>query len=332
MKVGVLLWNFDQISAESISEFSAKVEEIGAHALWIPETWVRDASVQLALAAIATNKIRIGSAVFNLFSRTPGLLAQTSSELDHLSKGRFDLGLGVSGKLINENWHSVKFNKPLIRTRELFSTLREIFSGDQIEFDGETINLKGFSLRRKPLQQSIPLYLAANGPKNIAICGEVADGWIPFCIPFSRFKEAMVPLHESILKSGRKIEDVDVSPFIYYCTDKDSKQAREKIKPDIAFYIAAMGNYYHDQLTRWGYGKEADLIRDGWKKNGRKGAAEAMPDHLLEDLVICGTLDEVTTKLAMLDSVGITQPILRIPDSISEDNAFEVLSNLKNVI
>ena len=332
MKIGILLWNFDQISAESISKFSKKVEESGAHALWIPETWVRDASIQLAVAALATKKIRIGSAVFNIFCRTPGLLAQTSSEIDHLSKGRFDLGLGVSGKLINENWHSVNFTKPLIRTHEVFKVLRNIFSGNRTEFNGKTINLKGFSLRRKPLQPSIPIYLAANGPKNIAMCGEVADGWIPFCIPFSRFKEAMVPLQESISRSGRKIEDVDVAPFIYYCTDKDSKEAREKIKPDLAFYIAAMGDYYCAQLTRWGYGKEVDLIRDGWKKNGRKGATEAMEDHLLEDLVICGTLDEVRNKLASLDSLGITQPILRIPDSISEENAFEILSNVKDII
>tara|TARA_A100001037_G_scaffold306865_1_gene357726 strand:+ start:33451 stop:34449 length:999 start_codon:yes stop_codon:yes gene_type:complete len=332
MNIGVLLWNFDQISAESILEFSKKVEETGAHALWIPETWVRDASVQLALAAMATKRIRIGSAVFNLFCRTPGLLAQTSSEIDNLSHGRFDLGLGVSGKLINENWHSVNFEEPLIRTHELFRVLKEIFDGNRIEFAGKTINLKGFSLRRKPVQKKIPLYLAANGPKNIAICGEVADGWIPFCIPFSRFKEAMVPLEKSILKSGRKIEDLDVAPFIYYCTDKDSKQAREKVKPDLAFYVAAMGDYYHAQLTRWGYGKEADLIRAGWKENGKKGAAEAMDEHLLEDLVVCGTVEEVKAKLQNLNSIGITQPILRIPDSISEKNAFEVLSNLKNVI
>tara|TARA_B100000686_G_scaffold70757_1_gene76567 strand:+ start:8720 stop:9718 length:999 start_codon:yes stop_codon:yes gene_type:complete len=332
MKVGVLLWNFDQISAESISQFSKKAEETGVHALWVPETWVRDASVQLALAAIATKKIRIGSAVFNLFCRTPGLLAQTSSEIDNLSNGRFDLGLGVSGKLINENWHSVNFEKPLKRTHELFCVLKEIFVGNRVEFVGETINLKGFSLRRKPVQKNIPLYLAANGPKNISICGEVGDGWIPFCIPFSRFKEAMLPLKESILRNGRKIEDVDVAPFIYYCTDKDSRLAREKIKPDLAFYIAAMGDYYHNQLARWGYGKEADLIREGWKENGRKGAAAAMEDYLLEDLVICGTIEEVKAKLENLNSIGITQPILRIPDSISEENAFEVLSNLKDVI
>ncbi|MED5578788.1 MAG: LLM class flavin-dependent oxidoreductase [Nitrospinota bacterium] len=332
MKTGVLLWNFDQISAESISKFSEEVEKSGAHALWIPETWVRDASVQLAVAALATKDIRIGSAVFNLFSRTPGFLAQTSSEIDHLSKGRFDLGLGVSGKLINENWHSVSFTKSLTRTREVFDVLRKIFSGDRIDFYGETISLKGFSLRRKPLQQRIPLYLAANGPKNIKICGEIADGWIPFCVPFSRFKEAMAPLQEGLLKSGRKIGDMDVAPFIYYCTDEDSKKARNKIKPDLAFYIGAMGNYYHAQLTRWGYGKEANLIRDGWKKNGREGAADAMQDHLLEDLVVCGTIEEVKSKLNALDSIGITQPILRIPDSISEKNAFEVLMNLKHII
>lgn len=296
--------------------------------LWVPETWVRDAGIQLAVAAMSTEKIRLASGIFNIFGRSPGQLAQTASELDVLSGGRFTLGIGVSGRAVVENWHSSLFDHPLRRTRETLAVLRSAFSGARVNFEGELIRMKGFRLRRRPVQERLPIYIAANGPMNSRLSGEVADGWIPFFIPFSRFREAMAPLAEGAAKAGRPVSEVEVAPFVMISPDDSLTRARARVKPVVAFYVGAMGDYYHAQLSRWGYGPEAQRIRDAWEQAGRSAAIQQVSDELVDDLALCGPVSRCLEGLSRLREAGVTHPILRFPDEMEEEAVGRALDAL----
>lgn len=326
--MGLVLWRHEQAESESIVRFAQRAEDAGLAALWIPETWVRDASVQLAVAALSTQKIRLASGIFNIFSRSPGQLAQTASELDMISGGRFTLGVGVSGRAVIENWHARPFDRPLLRTRETIAVLRSAFSGGRVDFAGETIRMKGFRLRRRPLQETLPIFLAANGPANTRLCGEVADGWIPFFLPFSRFKESLAILAEGASGAGRSLSEIEVAPFIMVSPNDDLGRARAAVKSVVAFYIGAMGDYYHAQISRWGYAEEADRIRAAWRKGGRAAAVRTVSDHLVDDLALCGPISRCMEGLSRLREEGVTHPILRFPDEMEEEEVSRALEAL----
>ncbi len=329
---GVVLWHQESMDAREVPEFARWCEDAGIDSLWFPETWVRDAGILIAMAAQSTQRLTLGSAVFNVYGRSPGLMAQTAAELDVLSGGRFRLGLGSSGRAVIENWHGVPFGSPLGRTREMVAALRQAFRGDRVALDGEVYRMRGFKLRRKPLQESLPIYLGANGPNYTRLTGEVADGWIPFCVPFSRTREAMRFLEEGAEAAGRKASEIDVAPFVYAAPFEDLARARSLVKPELGFYIGAMGDYYHAQLTRWGYGKEADDIRAAWRRGGRRAAGEALTDELVDELAVCGPPSRCREMLAALREAGITQPLFRVPDEVERDDvrrAVDILGALE---
>ncbi|MEE9275058.1 MAG: LLM class flavin-dependent oxidoreductase [bacterium] len=327
-RMGMLLWRSERIDAEGIARFAREAEGAGFDELWIPETWVREAGIQLALAAQATERIRLGSGIFNIYGRSPGLLAQTAAEIDVLSGGRFDLGLGVSGPAVIENWHAQPFDRPLRRSREVVAALRMALAGERVNLAGETVRMEGFRLRRKPVQERLPIYLAANGPDNTRLTGEIADGWIPHFVPFSRTEESIAPLAEGAARAGRALAEVDVAPFVFTAPDDNVGRARERVKPSIAFYIGAMGDYYHAQLTRYGYGEAADAIRAGWKRGGRAAAAREVPDDLVDDLALCGPLPRIAEGLDRLRGAGVTHPILRILEDVEEGETAGLLEGL----
>ena len=322
---GVVLWRGERLDAEEITRFARRVEDAGLASLWVPETWVRDAGIQLALAAQATRTLRLGAGILNIYGRSPGFLAQTAAELDVLSGGRFILGIGVSGRAVIEGWHAQPFRRPLQRTRETLAALRQAFAGERVEAEGEFLRMRGFRLRRGPVQERVPIYLAANGPRNTRLAGELADGWIPFLIPFSRFREAMAPLAEGARAAGRAPGAVDAAPFIYFSPGEDLARARERVMPELGFYVGAMGVYYHAQLARWGYAGEADRIRAAWGEGGRAAAARAVPDALVDDLALCGPPSRLAEGLARLREAGITHPILRLPETMEEEEAAAAL-------
>ena len=317
---GVVLWHQESIDARDVPRFARWCEDSGIDSLWFPETWVRDAGVLIAMAAQAAGEIKLGSAVFNVYGRSPGLMAQTAAELDVLSGGRFRLGLGSSGRAVIENWHGVPFGSPLRRSREMVAALRGAFRGERVELDGEVYRMSGFKLRRGPIQERLPIYLGANGPNYTRLTGEVADGWIPFCVPFSRTRDALEFLEEGAAAAGRRASEIDVAPFVYAAPFDDLSRARALVKPELGFYIGAMGDYYHAQLSRWGYGEDADRIRAAWRKGGRKAAGEAIPDALADELSICGPKSRCAEMLAALREMGVTRPLFRVPDEVEEED------------
>lgn len=320
-KKGIVLWHQDSIDARAVPRFARWCEDSGMDSLWFPETWVRDGGILLAMAAQATEGIGLGSAVFNIYGRSPGLMAQTAAELDVLSGGRFRLGIGSSGRAVIENWHGVPFGSPLKRTREMVDALRQAFRGERVTLDGDVYRMRGFRLRRGPAQARLPIYLGANGPNYTRLTGEIADGWIPFCIPFERTRDAVAVLEEGAGRAGRAASEIDVAPFIYAAPFDDVERARALVKPELGFYIGAMGDYYHAQLTRWGYGRDADNIREAWRRGGRRAVGAAVSDALADALSLCGPKSRCAEALAALREMGVTQPLFRVPDEAAEEDA-----------
>ncbi|MEZ4547320.1 MAG: LLM class flavin-dependent oxidoreductase [Thermodesulfobacteriota bacterium] len=188
--VGIVTPYWPDIKPGELVEFARLAEGLGYHSIWVPEMWGRDAFSILGLLAANTTRIKLATGIVPVFSRAPSVIAQTIATLDEISGGRMILGLGTSGPAVIENWHGMKFKKPLQRTREYVEIIRMILSGGKVDYDGEIFKLKGFRLQFSPPRPDIPILVAAIGPKNIRLTGEVADGWIPFLLPREGINEA----------------------------------------------------------------------------------------------------------------------------------------------
>src|SRR3954464_7227639 len=190
MKLGVHVgyWGLGLTSQDQI-EIVQEAERLGYDSVWTPEAYGSDAATILGWIAAQTSMIKIGSAIFQMPGRSPAMAAMTAATLDQLSDGRMLLGLGSSGPQVSEGWHGVRFARQLQRTREYIEVVRKVLARERLEYHGETIELplpdgpgRALKLTIAPVQDAIPIYLAAMGPKNTALAGEVADGWIPFLL------------------------------------------------------------------------------------------------------------------------------------------------------
>ncbi|MFX0116245.1 MAG: LLM class flavin-dependent oxidoreductase, partial [Candidatus Hodarchaeota archaeon] len=204
MKFGVALTP-DYLPRDVCIQAAQQIEQLGYDSIWVPEIWGRDAFTFLAQLAMYTKKIRIGTAIVNMFSRSPATLATTAASLDEISNGRFVLGLGLSGPIVIEDWHGAKWSQPLQRTREYFEIIRLIISGERVNYNGEIFHLKNFRLpgHFKPVRSNIPIFLAALGPKNMTLAGEIADGWFPIWAPASKSGEMINHVQNAAAAAGR---------------------------------------------------------------------------------------------------------------------------------
>jgi F420-dependent oxidoreductase-like protein len=248
----------------------------------------------------------------------------TAITLDHLSKGRFRLGLGVSGPQVSEGWHGVGFDRPLERTREYVEIVRSILRRDKpVEFHGNhyEVPVRGGTGLGKPLKtivhplrSDLPIYLAAIGPKNVALAAEIADGWLPtFYSP--AHPEVFEPsIREGLARSGRDRSAFDVAPFAPVIVGDDVQACRDLIKPMVALYVGGMGargkNFYNTLVSRYGYEAEARAVQDLYL-GGRKGeAAGAVPDALVDEVALVGSKDRIADGLQQWGEAGVNTLIV----------------------
>jgi F420-dependent oxidoreductase-like protein len=257
-------------------------------------------------------------------ARTPAATAMTAITLDHLSKGRFRLGVGVSGPQVSEGWHGVAFDHPLERTREYVEIVRAILQRDKpVEFHGrhyEVPVVGGTGLGKPlktivhPLRADLPIYLAAIGPKNVALAAEIADGWLPtFYSP--AHPELFEPsIREGLARSGRDRSSFDVAPFAPVILGDDVQACRDLIKPMVALYIGGMGardrNFYNTLVSRYGYEAEAKAVQDLYL-DGKKGeAAGAVPDALVDEVALVGPKERIAEGLQRWGEAGVNTLIV----------------------
>src|SRR5437868_6600235 len=236
-----------------------EAERLGYDSVWTAEAYGSDAATVLGWLAAGTSRIRLGSAIFQIPGRSAAMTAMTAATIDELSGGRMMLGIGSSGPQVAEGWHGQRFGRQLQRTREYVSVVRKALARKRLEYEGETIVLplpdgpgKPLKLMISPVQERIPIYLAAIGPKNTALAGEIADGWIPtFFSPehVSQFREL---LEEGAARSGRSLDGFDIAPTVNAYISDDQELARNLMRPVLALYIGGMGsrkqNFYNNLM------------------------------------------------------------------------------------
>ncbi len=327
-KIGLVIPYWTDITKTELIEVARLAEELGFHSLWVPEMWGRDAFSLLGLLAVHTKKINLGSGIISVFSRTPATIAQTIATLDEISEGRMILGLGTSGPIVIEDWHGLKFEKPLQRTREYVEVIRMILSGERVSYDGEVFKLKNFRLQFTPPRKNIPIYIASIGPKNIRLTGELADGWIPFLVPREYIQDAKKELIAGAGITVRNAGQIMLCPYIPTCIYKDIELSKKMVQEHIAYYVGGMGTFYHNVISRYGFGDEATRIVEAWKKGSKTQAVRSVSEYMLNSVAIVGTIDEGKRRLEEYRLAGADLPILIFPPKSSRAMVRETMIEL----
>jgi F420-dependent oxidoreductase-like protein len=296
-----------------------EAERLGYDSAWAAEAWGVDCVTVLSWLAATTSRIKVGSAIMQIPGRTPANTAMTAATLDLMSGGRFLLGLGVSGPQVVEGWHGEPWGKPIGKTREYVAIVRAALRRELVEHHGEHYDIpllrdgatglgKPLKLMIRPVRADIPIYLAAMGPKNVALAFEIADGWLP--IYYSPEKARAV--------FGTPPDGFEVAPSVQVAVDDDVASARDAIRPLLAFYIGAMGsrgqNFYNALIRRYGYEAEAERIQELYLAGKRNEAIAAVPDALVDEVSLVGPRERIADRLEAWRESGATTMIVATRD------------------
>jgi len=307
------------LSAEQQLEIVREAESAGFHSVWAAEAYGSDTATVLAWLAANTERLKVGSAIFQMPGRTPAMTAMTAATLDNISGGRMLLGIGSSGPQVAEGWHGQSFARQLQRTREYVAVVRKALAREKLEFDGEIYTLplpdgpgKALKLTISPVQDRIPIYIAAIGPKNTQLTGEIADGWLPTFFSPEHVGEFRALLEEGAARAegGKAIDDsFDIAPNVNVSIDEDVERARDAMRPLLALYVGGMGsrdkNFYNALVRRYGFEEAADEVQDLYLSGKKEEAAAALPADLIDQTSLCGTKEQVAERLAVYRDAGV---------------------------
>ena len=318
-------------SSDEVIALTQRADELGYDTVWVGESWGWDVFTVLTMIACHTQQLRLGTGIATVFSRSPAMTAQSIASLDVISKGRATLGLGTSGRLVIEEWHGVKYEKPIQRTREYVEIIRQALSGQRVNHQGELFQLGRFRLPFSPVQQPIPIYIASLGPKNLELTGEVADGWLPTWPHVGHLPEMIHDIEMGAMKAGRGISDIAVAPSILCYVTRNAEEdadARRLLSDHMAYYIGGMGTYYYDLFTRYGYGEECQRIKEAWTTNDRSNAASMVSQDMLDNITITGDADRCREQLQKYRDNGATMPVVNCPHDCEPDAILRTLEAL----
>jgi F420-dependent oxidoreductase-like protein len=294
-----------------------EADDLGYDVAWVAEAYGSDAPTVLAFVAAQTKQIDIGSAIFQIPGRTPANCAMTAATLDTLSGGRFRLGLGVSGPQVSEGWHGVRFDKPLARTREYSDIVKLALSRQKVRYDGQHYVLplpdgpgKALQLTVHPVREHIPMYLAAVGPKNLELSGELFDGWLAIFYSPEFAKDQLASIEAGRAKVGKTLDGFDVVPTVPIVVGDDPRACADPIRWYAALYVGGMGsrekNFYNQLASRMGYEAEAKQIQDLYLDRKYDEAAAAVPYEFLDATALIGPKERIAEKMAELAASGVT--------------------------
>jgi F420-dependent oxidoreductase-like protein len=312
-------------------ELAVEAERLGYDSAWAAEAWGTDAVTVLSWLGARTTTLKLGAGIMQIPARTPGMTAMTAATLDLMSGGRFLLGLGTSGPQVAEGWHGVPFGKPVPRTREYVEIVRAMLRREAVAYDGDYYELpyRGedasglgipLKLMLRPLRSEIPIYLAAIGPRNVALAFEIADGWLPVWLSPYRLRE----LYGERLRDG-----FDVAAFgVPLVLTDDVEGGREFVKHQLALYVGGMGargrNFYNDLVSRYGYEDAARRIQDLYLDGKKLEAAAAVPDELVDEVALVGPRERLAERLDAWRESGVTTLLVQTQDP----KALRVLAEL----
>ncbi len=321
MRIGV---NAGHFIGSPPADFAARVralDDAGFASLWFAEAYGSDVFTPLAFCASVTSRMRLGSAVAQLPARTPTATAMAAMTLDHLSGGRVVLGLGASGPQVSEGWHGVPYARPLARTREYVSIVRSALArSEPVEFSGEFFSLPsagselGKPLRSSlhPLRPDLPVYLGAEGPKNVALAAEIADGWqaMFFAPAFDSFYRSA--LGEGFARrAGGRPDGFEVVATVPVVLSSDVDAAADRLRPELALYMGGMGargaNFHHDVFVRMGFASVAERVQELYLSGRKAEAAAAIPTELVEQVSLIGPVEKVRRELDVWDATVVDE-------------------------
>lgn len=312
-----------------------EAERLGFDSVWTAEAYGSDAFTPLAWWGSQTQVVRLGTAIAQLSARTPTATAMAALTLDHLSRGRFTLGLGVSGPQVVEGWYGQPYPRPLARTREYVAIVREVLAREApVTYDGAFYSLPlrggtglGKALRSTvhPLRADLPIHLAAEGPKNIALAAEIGDGWLPLF-----YSPRMDATYRELLADGfarrgtspggrgpwpAAVAEFEVSATVPVVVHDDVERAADAVRPFIALYAGGMGakgaNFHRDVLVRLGYGDACDEIQAHFLAGRREQATAAVPLELVEDVALVGPPAKIRAELAAWERTAVTTIVIQ---------------------
>ncbi|MGH2861563.1 MAG: LLM class F420-dependent oxidoreductase [Solirubrobacteraceae bacterium] len=339
MKLGLHIgyWGLWGGADEQLAAVRA-AEELGYDSVWTAEAYGSDAATILAWLAGQTSKVKLGSAVFQIPGRSAAMTAMTAATIDQLSGGRMILGLGTSGPQVSEGWHGQRFGRQLQRTREYFDVVRMALRRERLVYAGETLQLplpdgpgKPLKLTIAPVQEQIPLYLAAIGPRNTALAGEIADGWLPTFFSPEHVGTFRTRLLEGAAKAGRTLDGFEITPQVSVHISDDLETARNFMRPALALYVGGMGsrkqNFYNALVCEYGFEDAAAEVQDLYLDGKREEAMSAIPDELIDLVSLVGPKDMVADRLAAYRDAGVGT-LLVSPLGYTREQQFEQLRTL----
>jgi F420-dependent oxidoreductase-like protein len=335
MRLGLSLGYFGTIPTDRMLSLVQQAESLGYDSAWCPEAYGGDAVVPLAWLAGQTTRIKLGTSVLQMPARTPAAVGMTAATLDTISGGRLLLGLGVSGPQVVEGWHGVPYGKPLARTREYVSIVREILRREgPVEHHGEVYEMpyagpgatglgKPLKLILHPIRNEIPIYLAALGPRNVRLTAQIADGWLPTFFSPSRFGDVF---GEAL--AGADLSALDIAPSASVVLGDDVQACRDSLRPSLALSIGGMGakgaNFYNAMASRYGYEAACDKIQELYLAGRKAEAAAAVPDELIDEVALCGPRERIADLLGAWRESPVTTLIVRS----TQPKAIEVMAEL----
>lgn len=304
------------------AQHASDLEQAGLDMVWVAEAYGFDGVSFMGYLAAVTERVEIAAGILPIYTRTPTLLAMTAAGVDALSDGRCVLGLGASGPQVIEGWHGVPYDRPLQRTREVIDICRAVWRRERIEYDGKAYQLplpegqgtglgKPLKLITRPVRERIPIYIAALGPKNVALTAELADGWLPAFFDPDKAKDVWGDdLAAGTAKRAADLGPLDIAVSGMVAVGEDAAGLRDLARPLLALYIGGMGargrNFYNDLACRYGYEAEAKLVQDLYLDGRKDEAAKAVPAALVEATTLCGPEGYVRERIAAHKEAGVT--------------------------
>lgn len=312
-------------------DYAQFADQHGLESVWIAEGWDRNTVPLMTQIFEATDRIDVCAGIFNIYSRTPALMAMTARAFVDSYGERFRLGLGTSAKPIIEGVHGQSFESPLRRTREYIEIINSLLAGEATEYDGRFFDLSGIGLQEMEGSYDVPIYVAAMGETNLQLTGEFADGWLPLFVPRDQFEATVEKIEAGTQRGDRSIADVTKAPYVPTCLSADEpEESQNAVRDLIAWYIGGMGSYYHRTLSEFGYADNADAVRDEWQNGNHEAARDAVSDEVLDQLTLSGHPDEAKQKLAQYDEVGVDEFVAYIPPKAPEHLIEETIEHVAN--
>ncbi len=344
MKLGLQLGYWGAQPPAGTAELVAAAEDSGFDAIFTAEAWGSDAFTPLAWWGRETSRVRLGTSIVQMSGRTPTSIAMHALTLDHLSGGRVVLGMGVSGPQVVEGWYGQPFSKPLARTREVVDIIRQVLAREEkvtnagphypLPYEGAGGTGLGKPLKSivHPLRSDIPIWLGAEGPKNVAQTAEIADGWIP--IFYTPKSAAMYQpwLDEGFAREGarRTRADFEIAATCHVQLTEDKQAVLDAMKPVTALYMGGMGakdqNFHKQVFERMGYAELAAEVQDLYLEGRKDEAAARIPDELVDDMHIIGSAGEVRERVAQWEETGVTTLLLSCRSAAEVREIAEVLA------